>query len=590
MLEFHFLRPWWLAMLPVGLWLAWRLMRVGGLAGRWRGVVDQALQPFVLAGIGAGLVERRSILAAAATAWLLATLALAGPTWERQPVPAVRSDEALVIILDLSRSMDAADVAPSRLARAKLKLLDLLEMRRSGQTGLVVFSAHAFTVAPLTTDTRNIASLITALSTNIMPSRGSYPEAGLRKGAQLLEQVGVRRGELLLITDSESNTVAEDVASELYDQGYAIHVLAVGTADGAPIALDGGGFLTDRDERVVVPQLDIASLRRLATLGGGRFAVLTPDDRDLNTILGVDSERAGDVIRPAADDERYQSDLWRDQGLWLTLLLLPLIALSFRRGWIVVWLVALALPSPRAEALEWADFWLTPDQRGQRAFEADDPGRAAELFDDPEWLAAARYRAGDFAGSAEVLDGIESAEAHYNRGNALARAGEIGAAIQAYTDALELDADHEDALYNRDLLQRQEPPPQSQQQQGDSQQQDSENSDDQEQQQQGEQPSDQEQPDTLQPMSPDEAQATASAQSQTENDNEQPPQPEEFEPLPTPGELEEWAEEQAADQWLRRIPEDPGGLLRRKCLVQSPRMGTDQDGNYIWPGDEAEPW
>jgi Ca-activated chloride channel family protein len=589
MLEFHFLRPWWLAALPLGFWLGWRLMRVGGLAGRWRGVIDQALQPYVLAGIGTGLVERRTIFVVAATAWLLATLALAGPTWERQPVPAVRSDEALVIVLDLSRSMDAADVEPSRLARAKLKLLDLLERRRSGQTGLVVFSAHAFTVAPLTTDTRNIASLITALSTNIMPSRGSYPEAGLRKGAQLLEQVGVRDGELLLITDSEANSVAEDVARELNDAGYAIHVLAVGTPDGAPIALDGGGFLTDRDERVVVPQLDIASLRRLATIGGGRFAVLTPDDRDLNTLLGRDGERTGDAMGMDAEDERFESDLWRDQGLWLTLVLLPLVALSFRRGWIVVWLGVLALPSPRVEALEWADVWLTPNQRGQRAFEADDPGRAAELFDDPEWLAASLYRAGDFARSAEVLDGIDSAEAHYNRGNALARGGEIGAAIEAYSRALELDADHEDARYNRDLLQQQQPPPQSQQQQGDGQQQDSENSEDQ-QQQQGQQPSEQEQPDTLQPMSPDEAQATASTQSQAENDDDQPPQPEEFEPLPTPGELEEWAEEQAADQWLRRIPEDPGGLLRRKFLFQYQRMGTDQDGNYIWPGDEAEPW
>jgi len=588
MLEFHFLRPWWLAALPLGLWLGWRLTRVGGLAGRWRGVIDQALQPFVLAGAGTGLIERRTILFAGLAAWSLATLALAGPTWQRQPVPAVRSDEALVIVLDLSRSMDAADVEPSRLARAKLKLLDLLERRRAGQTGLVVFSAHAFTVAPLTTDTRNIAALVAALSTNIMPSRGSYPEAGLRKGAQLLEHVGVRRGELLLITDSEGNSVAEDVAAELNAEGYAIHVLAVGTPDGAPIALDGGGFLTDRDERVVVPQLDIGSLRRLATLGGGRFAVLTPDDRDLEAILGQDSEQAGDAIRSAADDERYESDLWRDQGLWLTLLLLPLIALSFRRGWIVVWVGVLVLPSPRADALEWADLWLTPDQRGQRAFAADDPARAAELFEDPAWLAAARYRAGDFARSAEVLDGIDTADAHYNRGNALARAGEVGAAIEAYTRALDLDPEHEDARYNLELLQQQNPP-QSEQQQGDGEQQESEGTD-QQQQQQGNQPSEQEQPDTLQPMSPDEAQATAAAQSQTDDDNPQPPPSEEFEPLPTPGELEEWAEEQAADQWLRRIPEDPGGLLRRKFLFQYQRMGTDQDGNYIWPGDEAEPW
>jgi len=590
MLEFHFLRPWWLLALPLGAWLGWQLTRSGGRSGRWRGIVDRALQPYVLAGIAASLGERRTILLAAASAWVLTTLALAGPTWERQPVPALRSDEALVVVLDLSRSMDAADVAPSRLARAKLKLLDLLERRDNGQTGLVVFSAHAFTVSPLTSDTRNIASMVAALSTNIMPSRGSYPEAGLRKGAQLLRQVGVQRGELLLITDAETNTVAEDVAAELNAEGYAVNVLAVGTADGAPIALEGGGFLTDRDERVVVPQLDRDGLRRLALLGGGRFATLTPDDADLEMIVGNAPDEAGNAIRGDDADERFETDLWQDEGLWLTFLLLPLVALSFRRGWIVGWLAIILLPAPRAEALEWADLWLRPDQRGQQAFEAEQHARAATLFADPSWSAAALYRAGDFARSAETLADIDTAEANYNRGNALARAGEIAAAIDAYSRTLELEPEHEDARYNRDLLlEQQQSQPQSQQQQGDPNQQDQQQSQDQ-QQQQGEQPNEQNQSDQMQPMSPEQAQATAAADAQSETTDSERPEPEDFEPLPTPGELEEWAEEQAADQWLRRIPEDPGGLLRRKFLFQYQRMGTDQDGNFIWPGDEAQPW
>jgi len=591
MLEFHFLRPWWLAILPIGLWLGWRLTRSAGLAGRWRRLVDRALQPYVLAGAEGTLRERRVVLAAAAVAWTLTALALAGPTWERQPVPALRSDEALVVVLDLSRSMDAADVEPSRLARAKLKLLGLLERRESGQTGLVVFSGHAFAVSPLTTDTRNIASLATSLTTDIMPSRGSYPEAGLRKGAQLLEQAGVGRGELLLMSDTEVSTVTESVVEGLRLDGHTVHVLAVGTPEGAPIAVPGGGFLTDAGGQVVVPQVDVRGLRRLALIGGGRFTSLTPDDQDLDTIFAGATDEAGRALDADAEDPLYQSDLWRDQGLWLVLLLLPLVALAFRRGWIVVWGLWLMLPVPRADALEWADLWSRPDQRGARAYEAEDHDRAAELFVDPNWSAAALYRGGEFAQSAEQLSAIDTAQGHYNRGNALARAGELAPAIQAYDRALEFEPAHADALFNRDLLLQQSPPESDGQEQGEQNQEDSDEQGQQsESQQAASQSSDETEAADPESMSSEDSEASESSQASSQSQNADPNAPEEFDPLPTPGELEEWASEQAADQWLRRIPEDPGGLLRRKFLFQYQRLGVDQDGNYVWPGDEEQPW
>ena len=118
-----------------------------------------------------------------------------------------RSEQAIVIALDLSYSMDAQDVTPSRLTRAKLKILDILERRKSGQTALVVYSANAFTVTPLTTDADTVAALVNSLSTDIMPSRGSYPPTAIEKGRQLLEQAGVGFGEVLLMTDGGSSTV-----------------------------------------------------------------------------------------------------------------------------------------------------------------------------------------------------------------------------------------------------------------------------------------------------------------------------------------------------------------------------------------------
>ena len=606
MADFHFLRPLWLLALPVGAWLIWRLTRGGSGGGRWRTFVDEALQPFVLAGEKTGLRGRNRLPGIALAAWSLAVLALAGPSWERLPVPAYRSDEALVAVLDLSLSMDAADVQPTRLARAKLKLLSLLERREAGQTALVVFSAHAFTVTPLTSDTGTIAALISSLSTDIMPSRGSYPAAGLDKGAQLLRQAGLSRGELLLITDAEPSPGSLEAARALRAEGITVHVLAVGTADGGPIPQAGGGFLTDGVGQVVVPRLDAAGLERLAAAGGGRFAALTVDDRDLDYLFAA-SRAPGGILGSEEDTAAYQTEIWQDQGGWLILALLPLVALAFRRGWVAVWAAWLVLPVPEAHALTWADLWQRRDRQGQEAFENGDHRRASELFDDPQWLAAAHYRAGAFGDSAITLQALDTAEAHYNRGNALARAGNLGGAIEAYSRALELDPGHEDARYNRDLLMQQSPESQSQSQQGEpgeegeqpDQSQQSQSSDDSQVPRQDSSPTGT-QGEAGESPERDDAQGAHAAQ-QEEQGQSSPAEPAAAaeaggeqargeQPVPSPADLEEWASEQAAEQWLRRIPEDPGGLLRRKFLYQYQRLGVDQDGNYVWPGDEEQPW
>ena len=582
MAEFHFLRPVWLILFPLGVWLIWKLTRSGGSLGRWQAFVDEALQPYVLTAPDLGLRQHRWLAGGAMAAWALATVALAGPTWERLPVPAFRSSESLVVALDLSRSMDAGDLEPSRLARAKLKLLSLLERRDAGQTGLVVFSAHAFTVTPLTADTGTVAALVSSLTSDIMPSRGSFPEAGVSRAAQLMRQTGVDRGEILLMTDSEVSPAMQELARELRADGFTLHVLAVGTAEGGPIAQPRGGFLTDNTGQVVVSRVDLDALQRLAGLGGGRFASLTPDDQDLD-LLFPDSPAPGDASSEGTD---LQTDVWRDQGPWLVLLLLPLVALAFRRGWVVLWIVGITLPGPPAQALTWMDLWQRPDQQGEAAFRAEDHQRASELFRDPEWRAAAQYRAGDYSASAESLSGIETADAHYNRGNALARGGAIPDAIQAYERALELDPEHEDARFNRDLLMQQQPqesPSQGGEQGGNSEQSPSE---------EGQSESQSDSQETQEGADPQNAEATESEDAESEQVAESQPEQEPVEgtPLPTPGELEEWASEQAAEQWLRRIPEDPGGLLRRKFLYQYQRLGVDQDGNYVWPGDEEQPW
>lgn len=599
--DFHWLRPDWLWMLPLVGLVTYALARRRLAPGSWQRIVDPALAPFVLSRMQTKGRNVRWLLMVGGG--ILAILALAGPSWNRVEQPVFRSEQALVIALDLSRSMDAQDLSPSRLTRARLKILDILERRLSGQTALVVYSSNAFTVTPLTTDADTVAALVNSLSTDIMPSRGSYPVAAIAKSKQLLEQAGAILGEVLLITDGGSTQAAENAAGELRRSGYTLSVLGVGTGDGAPIPRAGGGFVTDRSGNIVVPKIESSGLSSLAAAGGGRFAALSADDSDIDFLL------SGTAATAAASDESLATDQWKEEGPWLLLLLLPVAASAFRRGLVVVLLIFLLPAAEPAQAFEWKDLWLTKDQQAQRALEDGNAMEAGELFEDPEWQAVAKYRAGEYAPSAAGFAAQDDIDNRYNFGNALARMGEFAAAIDVYEDVLELDPYYQDAEYNRDLLKEllQENQDSQGGEQGD--QQDSSESGGGAQQSEGESRSDES---GQEGSSGDPGAEGESAVRDQENTNQedleamqqeleraaQEAQQQSGEPQEQQGMTQADAEamrraqeqRQAMEQWLRRIPDDPGGLLRRKFRYQYQRYGRDQDGNALWPDDEVQPW
>jgi Ca-activated chloride channel family protein len=599
--EFHWLRPDWLWALPLVALLSFALARRALAPGNWQRIVDPALAPFVLSRTASRQHGYRWWLLA--LGGMLAILSLAGPSWNRLEQPVFRSEQAMVIALDLSRSMDAQDLTPSRLARARLKILDILERRSSGQTALVVYSSNAFTVTPLTTDVDTVAALVNSLSTDIMPSRGSYPVAAINKGRQLLDQAGVGYGEVLLITDGGTSPTAERAAQDLADAGYTLSVLGVGTADGAPIPISGGGFVTDRSGNIAVPKLESAELQSLAAAGRGRFTILSADDRDLDILL------SGVVDPSSASDEALATDQWLEEGPWLLILLLPLAAFAFRRGWILVIVFAILPFAEPVYAFGWNDLWLTKDQQAQKQLAEGNAGEAAQLFEDPAWRAVANYRAGQYAGSAEGFAGQEDTQNLYNLGNAMARLGQFETAIDAYERVLEVDPTDEDARYNLDLIKQMQE--QQQSQNGEGQNQDSSSQSGGGQQSEGEGDQNQSGNEGA------EGEANSESQAGDSSRNEEEMKQEDLEAIQEEleraaqeaakqqgdtqkGEGENQAEvmtqrraqeqQQAMEQWLRRIPNDPGGLLRRKFRYQYQRMGLDQDGNNLWPDDEVQPW
>jgi Ca-activated chloride channel family protein len=450
--NFHFLRPAWLfALLPVALLIAVALRREHR-ASAWRRVVDQHLLRHLM--LGDGEPARRWPLALAALGLAAACLALASPAWERLPQPTFTATAPTVVALDMSPSMSARDVRPSRLARARHKLHDVLARTRGGQVGLVLYADEPFVAAPLTDDARVIEEMIPTLESGLMPPRPSRADRAIEQAKALLDQAGAASGRILLVTDGidEQPDSALAAARAVVASGRTLSVLGVGAEPGSRTAQALDTAMDDDAARRAAPALEVAGLEDLAAAGGGRFAALTADDRDLATLLPAAAAGAGDPARAAAS---VQADVWRDLGVYLLLVPLPLAPFAFRRGLVAALALALLAATPaRAEASTWSDLWLRRDQQAQAALEAGDAAGAAALFEDPAWKAAAHYRSGSFEESVKAYQGLPGEENRYNLGNALARSGRLEDAIAAYDEVLAKAPDHGDARFNRDLVQK----------------------------------------------------------------------------------------------------------------------------------------
>ncbi|MDQ3289637.1 MAG: VWA domain-containing protein [Pseudomonadota bacterium] len=582
--QLHLLRPGWLwalAALPLLIWLWQQRQR---RASVWRDAVDPHLLPHLLESGGRSGWSRSLVLGM--LGYVLAVFALAGPSWRQTEQPLWQSSSPLVIALDLSSATLAGDLPPSRLAQARSKLATLLAEREGGQVGLVVYAGDAFTVAPLTEDAGNVALFIDALHPQVMPVDGQSADRAIAWSARLLRQAGFEQGDILLITD-HADAQARAAAERAQESGFRVSVLGMGTPTGAPYRQQHGGIATAR--------LDGDSLRDLAQAGGGNFAVLSGDDRDLQSLGVLDPDTADTA---SGGSERGRS--WHDDGYWLLLPLMLLALFAFRRGsTLAVLMFCLWLP------------WYPATAAGSTAV----PDTSGGLWRRPDQVAhevmreaAEAYREGDYAAAAKKYRALESADAHYNLGNALAKAGRYPEAIEAYDQALRQQPGMEDAIANRRAVEaamkRQPPPgPQKGQQElrdkpepgpqqgpgedGDpSGQQSSESGKPKDQPEQkppsGEEteptPSKGAEPaDSRSQQEADEAQRERMRQALEQADGERGEEPVESEARAgeTPAERERRL---ANEAWLRRVPDDPGGLLREKFRIEHQRRQSEGTG------------
>ena len=479
-LQFQLLRPWWfLGLLPVA-WLMWKAWQVKHQQGAWHQVIAPQFRRLLLGENTSGEVSILNKLSiwGLALIWFLAILALSGPSLKSVQLPAEKNQQGTVILLDLSLSMLADDLAPNRLSRVKYKITDLVKRHPELSIGLVGYAGSAHSISPISEDNQTLLGLLPALNPLIMPSYGSNPLLGFEQTKKLLEGAFINHGHIIWITDDLEQAQLPIIKNWIKSHDYTVSIMPVGTATGGPVQIPNYGLLKDDNGKIVMPQLP---MQRFAQLSGLSDVTVTP--------LRIGNDSVDDLLPPMSvsriqkkDDDKKdvapsETNLLYalDEGALLLIILLPLVALLYRRGWIFslsftmllplgfLGLAGSLLPTPSVAATElpnFTDVFQTPNQQAYQAWSNQNYNAAEALFEDKQWRASTLYRLGKYAEAAPLFAFDKTANGFYNLGNALAKSGQLEAAKQAYENALKKQPDFDAAEKNlalvNQLLQQQE--------------------------------------------------------------------------------------------------------------------------------------
>ena len=418
---FHFLRPWWLILLLPTLFLWWHVRASAtqietGAAG---------IAPHLATALRVGMDQRGRILPidGVTLSILLALLAVAGPTWSRVPNPLIAQTAPLAIVLKVSESMEHHDIAPSRLERAKHKIVDLLQTRAGARTALIAYAGTAHRVTPLSEDPEILRVFLEDLSPSVMPRAGDNATGALALANAALAGEPTP-GAILFVVDDINSADLPALAAHAQGGGAPLFILSV----------------TKQADALS----NIAALRDITRVG------VTAD----NTDVGEIEHRVALAYQEAlsADDRQR----WDDRGWMLAWPVALLTLFWFRRGWTMRWgtallFVALSYPSSSAQADGMMDWFFTTDQQARFAYEDKRFSDAGSLFEDPEWKGHALYRAGRYAEAINVLARIDTASAAFTAGLAHVKSRGYQDAIISFETALERDPDFVEAGKNLEI-------------------------------------------------------------------------------------------------------------------------------------------
>ncbi|OQT47668.1 hypothetical protein EM87_009980 [Vibrio parahaemolyticus] len=381
-------------------------------------------------------------------AWAIACVALAGPSWQSNTRPSFELSQNRMLVLDMSRSMYASDIKPNRLTQTRYKALDLLPKWKEGATGLIAYAGDAYSLSPLTTDASTLAGIIENLSPELMPFQGSNLPAAIELALSQFSQAGANQGDIVVLADDLNDSELARSLNLVKGKNIRVSVLAIGTANGAPIALPDGSLLKTTQGSTVVAKTHLKNLQTLANKTGGMFVPIQHNNRDVDSIAAYTNNTGNNLA--AKQNQEVKTDSRLNGGFWLLpLLLLPTVFL-FRRGVIWVFIAAL-LPitwTPDAQA----NPFLNADQKAANLYKQGEYEQAKNLFTDPSWQGAASYQTGDYEAAIKAFSNDQSQTGRYNLANSLAQNGQLEDAAEQYKKLLKENPDFEAAKKNLSVV------------------------------------------------------------------------------------------------------------------------------------------
>ncbi|MBT5540163.1 MAG: VWA domain-containing protein, partial [Alphaproteobacteria bacterium] len=380
--ELHFLNPLWLwafILLPT-LWLLYALFYKGAASTqKLKAFADEHLLPHLLKENPKHIRKSWPAITMWSLAWALTIIAMAGPRWNYRDVETFESDANMIVLLDLSKSMDAADVKPSRVALARQEIQDLIDKNRDVKIGLVAFAATPHMINPVTDDMDTITHLLPSLETELVTVQGSRLMPAFQMAAESLNAIPGTNKSLLVISDGDFDEHnMKDLIDKTLPKDVRVHTMGVGTEIGAPVPSGKGGFHKERG-KVVITHLEAQKLKALAQAGNGQYFQAGPLQENASKILKTMKMKEGEK-----STERTHR-IWEEKFYLFLIPVLFLILPWFRRKYAFPVILMLTLNAQNAAAFSLqsvipdglAQWFQNKEQQGKAAFEAQDYEKAA---------------------------------------------------------------------------------------------------------------------------------------------------------------------------------------------------------------------
>jgi Ca-activated chloride channel family protein len=577
--QLHFSHPLWLwAGIAIPLvWIVFFLFyRAQQPLHQLERFIDKHLLPYLLVNSSNKESSLWKTLLLWSAVWSCLTLALAGPRWSFREMETFSRDQSLVILLDLSESMNAKDIKPSRLVRAKQKMEDLLNLSKGVKIGLIAFAADPHIITPVTEDKETIRHLLPSLETDLAFVQGSRLSSALDMAATLLEAEPGNNKAVLVISDGGfEDSSAIITAKKLAEKGLVIHAMGIGTVEGAPIQ-DHEGNIIKKNGTLIHSKLEKERLNEISKAGKGRYLDAHYSDHEEAIILKELEKNADAQI-----DIGKKKQFWDERFYLLIFPTLPIILYWFRRGYVFAMVLIFFIPAFGLEAAVSPDYFKNSEELGKQAFDDGDYETAIRTFQDPYRKGVAYYRAAQFDEAEKMFrqsfrDDVASSAA-YNLGNTLVQQQKLKEAATAYEDVLKKWPDHTKAKENLELVKKML----EQQKQNSS---ESENSDEpQDQEKNGSEDKDKKESQDSDDSNNNEQQPQENEPQQSNEDREgQPEEQQEREETeasqkdPQEAKAPKSQEDQDADLWLNRMTNDPKAFLKNKFYMESKRNGTTE--------------